>query len=115
MGTNVGGGWLKGEDSEIGSEAREAPAWTPKPAKPDKPTEEIIVDVLEFSHQSFVSFLEFTIAWLDDKSGDYRCSFSAIVNILQFLCACCFGVLLNIIVSSFLDSKNLHNVYHSYQ
>ena len=69
---DVGGGWLKGEGSEIGSETKEPPVWTPKPPKPEKPTEEIIVDVLEFSHQSFVSFIEFTIAWLDDKSGDYR-------------------------------------------
>ena len=68
----VEGGYLKGEGSEIGSEAKDLPSWTPKPAKPEKPTEEMIVDVLEFSHQSFVSFIEFTIAWLDDKSGDYR-------------------------------------------
>ena len=67
-----GGGWLKGEDSEIMTEERETPVWTPKPPKPEKPTEEIIVDVIEFSHASFISFIEFTIAWLDDKSGDYR-------------------------------------------
>nr|AQX17753.1 piezo mechanosensor [Beroe abyssicola] len=54
------------------------PVWTPKPPKADKPTEEIIVDVIEFSHQSFVSFIEFTVAWLDDKSGDYRYTSNAI-------------------------------------
>ncbi|KAL5249603.1 hypothetical protein ACHWQZ_G018461 [Mnemiopsis leidyi] len=72
------GGWLKGEDSEIPTEERETPVWSPKPSKPDKPTEEIIVDVLEFSHASFISFIEFTIAWLDDKSGDYRYTSQAI-------------------------------------
>nr|AQX17754.1 piezo mechanosensor [Hormiphora californensis] len=74
------GGWLRGENSEYESIATTRAAWTPKPVKPDKPTEELLVEAIEFSHKSVLQFGEFMIAWLDDKSGDYRFTSEAIFN-----------------------------------